>query len=148
MDFLAEGIHLKTADTTSNRRSRVLPGDRRPPHHAVHQWYGTGASNQPVPRSSTTSTTTGNDNDSNALVGELFYATNVADQPLTDSWSTGGPAFALTNGNTVPLPPAVAVRMPRHPRRVGGCLTAAKPTVGGFSTGVASRATGSLRAAT
>ena len=122
-DFLAEGIHVKTDDTSSNAKVALyFPLTGAFPTTGSIEWYGTGTSNQPGAQIVfDKDQTTGNNNDSNTLVGEQFYSTNPAGQPLTDWWYTGGTAKALTNGITCPSTTGGSGRTATAPWPVGGC---------------------------
>ena len=101
-DFLAEGIHVKTDDATSNAKVALyFPVTGAIPTTGSLEWYGT--TDQPGAQIVfDKDQTTGNNNDNNILVGEQFYSTNPAGQPLTDWWYTGGTAKAVTRGITCP----------------------------------------------
>ena len=103
-DFLAEGIRVKTDDTTPMRRSRCtsrLTGAF--PTTGSIEWYGTGTSNQPGAQIVfDKDQTTGNNNDSNTLVGEQFYSTEPGRPAADRLWYTGGTVKAATNGITCP----------------------------------------------
>ncbi len=101
-DFLAEGVHVKTDDTSSNAKVALyFPVTGAIPTTGSYEWYGT--TGQPSAQIVfDKDQTTGNNNDNNILVGEQVYSTNPAGQPLTDWWFTGGAAKAATIGITCP----------------------------------------------
>ena len=101
-DFLAEGVHVKTDDTTSNAKVALyFPVTGAIPTSGSLEWFGT--TNQPgVNIVFDKDQTAGNSNDDNTLVGEQIYSTNPAGQPLTDWWYVGGMTKAASRGITCP----------------------------------------------
>jgi hypothetical protein len=150
-DFLAEGIHVKTDDTLSNAKVALyFPVTGTLPTSGAIEWYGTAAPNQPGAQIVfDKDQTTGNGNDSNTLVGEQFYSTNPAGQPLTDWWYTGGAAKAATNGITCPSTSSGSGSDCHGTlAQWAAAVTTARVTAGGFSMGSGIQGEGVLRAVT
>ena len=148
-DFLAEGIHVKTDDTSSNAKVALyFPLTGAFPTTGSIEWYGTAPPTSLVRQIVfDKDQTTGNNNDSNTLVGEQFYSTNPAGQPLTDWWYTGGTAKALTNGITCPSTTGGSGSDCHGTlAQWAAALTTAKLTAGGFSIGSGVQGDGVLRA--
>jgi len=146
-DFLAEGVHVKTDDTTSNAKVALyFPVTGAIPTSGSLEWFGT--TNQPgVNIVFDKDQTTGNNNDSNTLVGEQVYSTNPAGQPLTDWWYTGGAAKALTNGITCPSTSGGSGSDCHGTlAQWAAAVPAAKVSAGGFSLGSGVQGDGVLRA--
>ena len=146
-DFLAEGIHVKTDDATSNAKVALyFPVTGAIPTSGSLEWFGT--TNQPgVNIVFDKDQTTGNSNDDNILVGEQIYSTNPAGQPLTDWWYTGGTAKAVPRGITCPSTTGGSGSDCHGTlAQWAAALTTAKVTAGGFSIGSGVQGDGVLRA--
>lgn len=103
-DFLKEGLHVYTDDSSSNAKSAeyYAPASSEIPTSGSYDWYGTepGASSQIVFDTDADRTNAGS---FNVLVGEQVYTSGAGDgDPLTDWWYTGGSTKAATNGITCP----------------------------------------------
>jgi hypothetical protein len=148
-DFLAEGVHVRTDDASSNAKVALyFPVTGALPTSGSIEWYGTTA--QPgVQIVFDKDQTTGNGNDDNILVGEQHWSTNPVGQPLTDWWLVGGTTQAATLGITCP-----STTLPNGSDCHGTlaqwatALPAAKVHAGGFSIGSAVQGDGVLRAIT
>jgi len=148
-DFLAEGVHVKTDDTSSQAKVALyFPVTGAIPTTGAIEWYGTGPSNQPGAQIVfDKDQTTGNNNDFNTLVGEQIYSTNPAGQPLTDWWYTGGTAKAATNGITCPSTTGGSGSDCHGTLAAwAAALTTAKVYAGGFSIGSGIQGEGVVRA--
>jgi hypothetical protein len=146
-DFLAEGIHVKTDDTSSQAKVALyFPVTGPIPTSGSLEWFGT--TNQPgVNIVFDKDQTTGNGNDDNILVGEQIYSTNPAGQPLTDWWYTGGATKAGTRGITCPLTTGGSGSDCHGTlAQWATALPTAKVNAGGFSIGSGVQGDGVLRA--
>jgi hypothetical protein len=148
-EFLAEGIHVKTDDATSNAKVALyFPVSGTLPTTGSLEWFGT--TNQPGAQIVfDKDQTTGNNNDFNTLVGEQANSTNPAGQPLTDWWYTGGTAKAATNGITCPSTSGGSGSDCHGTlAQWAAAVPTARVTAGGFSLGSGIQGDGVLRSIT
>ena len=146
-DFLAEGVHVKTDDTTSNAKVALyFPVTGAIPTSGSLEWFGT--TNQPgVNIVFDKDQTAGNSNDDNTLVGEQLYSTNPAGQPLTDWWYVGGMTKAASRGITCPSTSSGSGSNCHGTlAQWATALPTAKVNAGGFSIGSGVQGDGVLRA--
>ena len=150
-DFLAEGIHVKTDDASSNAKVALyFPVTGALPTSGSIEWYGTTA--QPgVQIVFDKDQTAGNSNDDNLLVGEQ-HLVHEPGRPAADRLVARreAPAKAATIGHHLPVDhPAAPVRTATAPWRSGRLPCRRRRSTPAASRSAAgSRATGSCAPST
>jgi len=97
-DFLAEGVHVKTDDTSTNAKVALyFPVTGAIPTTGGIEWYGTS----PAPGAQLVfdaDNVTGNGNDFNILVGEAVYGANWWLTPSSSATAKAADPSGANNG--------------------------------------------------